>query len=189
MESALIISHTEKSTAFLTEMLNAASYSQIVTLQFCGDARRLLLERNFDLIIINAPLQDESGESLARHIASKGLSQVILIVKSEHFDAVSAATEDEGVFTIVKPVNRTIFWSALKLAKAGQNRMRWLRAENSKLTQKIEDIRIIDRAKCLLISYLTVSEQEAHRYIEKQAMDMRITRREVAEGILKTYEE
>ena len=67
--------------------------------------------------------------------------------------------------------------------------MRRLCDENSKLTQKIEDVRIIDRAKCLLISYLKVNEQEAHRYIEKQAMDMRITRREVAEGILKTYEE
>jgi len=50
------------------------------------------------------------------------------------------------------------------------------------------DIRIIDRAKCLLISYLNMSEQEAHRYIEKQAMDMRLTKRMIAEGIIKTYE-
>ena len=63
-----------------------------------------------------------------------------------------------------------------------------MRAENSKLKQKIEDIRIIDRAKCILISYLGMSEQEAHRYIEKKAMDMRITKRAVAEGILKIYE-
>ena len=189
MESAMIVSQTEKSMAFFTEMLNTASYKQIVTLQLCGDARRLLLERDFDLVIINAPLRDESGESLARHIASKGLSQVILVVKSELFDEVSAATEDEGVFTVARPINKTIFWSALKLAKAGQSRLRSLRAENGKLSQKIEDIRIIDRAKCLLISYLKISEQEAHRSIEKQAMDMRITRREVAEGILNTYEE
>ena len=189
MENALIISQTEKSIAVFTEMLHAASCHQIVTLQLCGDARRLLLERDFDLVIINAPLKDESGENLARHIASKRLSQVLLFVKSEHFDTVSAMAEDDGVFTIAKPVNKTIFWSVLKIAKAGQNRMRRLYAENNKLTQKIEDIRIVDRAKYLLISYLKISEQEAHRSIEKQAMDMRITRREVAEGILKTYEE
>ena len=189
MESALIVSHTEKSIAFFTEMLRAASCNQIVTLPLCGDARRLLLERDFDVVIINAPLRDESGENLARHIASEGRSQVILAVKSEHFDEVSAATEDDGVFTSAKPINRTIFWSVLKLAKAGQKRLQRLRAENSKLTQKIEDIRIIDRAKCLLIAYLKISEQEAHRSIEKQAMDMRISRREVAEGILRTYEE
>ena len=53
---------------------------------------------------------------------------------------------------------------------------------------KIEDIRIVDRAKLILISFMSMSEKEAHRYIEKQAMDLRVTRRAVAEGILKTYE-
>ena len=189
MESALIVSHTQTSIAFFTDMLNAASCSRIVSVSSCGDARRLLPERDFDVIIINAPLRDESGESLARHIAGKGISQVILIVKTEHFEAISAATEDDGVFTIEKPMNKTIFWSVLKLAKAGRSRMRRLQAENNKLSQKIEDIRIIDRAKYILISYFKITEKEAHRLIEKQAMDMRITRREVAEGILKTYEE
>lgn len=63
-----------------------------------------------------------------------------------------------------------------------------MRRENSQLKQKIEDIRIVDRAKCILISYLNMSEQEAHRYIEKQAMDLRTTRRAVAESLLRTYE-
>ena len=76
----------------------------------------------------------------------------------------------------------------LKLTGSMQNRLKRIQAENSKLKQKIEDIRIIDRAKCLLISYLNMSEQEAHRYIEKQAMDMRFTRRMVAEEILNTYD-
>ncbi len=188
MESALIISRTEKSTAFLTEMLYASFYDQIITLPSCGEARRLLLERDFDLVVINAPLQDESGESLARQIGMKGVGQVILIVKSEHYEEVSSVCENEGVLTVAKPINQTLFWSVLKVAKAAQNRLRRLHTENSKLTKKIEDIRIIDRAKCILIFYMKMSEQEAHRYIEKQAMDMRLTKRMVAEGILKTYE-
>ena len=48
---------------------------------------------------------------------------------------------------------------------------------------------MIDRAKYVLMSSLRLSEQEAHRYIEKQAMDLRITKRAVAESLLKTYEE
>ena len=188
MESALIVSRTEKSTDFLTEMLTAVACSQIIALTSCGEARRMLLTRDFDLVIINAPLGDESGESLARHIASKGISQTILIVKSEHFDEVSSVCEDDGVLTIAKPVNTAVFWSALKLAKAAQTRLARMQTENNKLKQKIEDIRIIDRAKCILISNLSMSEQEAHRYVEKQAMDMRLTKREIAEGILKTYE-
>ena len=188
MESALIVSCTEKSTSFFIEMLNAASCDQIVTLQSCGEARRRLLTRSFDLVIINAPLIDESGESLSRYISSTGVSQAILVVKSEFFDAVSAVCEDDGVLVVAKPVNKAVFWSALKLAQASGARIARMRDENSKLKQKIEDIRLIDRAKCILISYLNMSEQDAHRYIEKQAMDMRLSKRVIAEGILKTYE-
>lgn len=50
------------------------------------------------------------------------------------------------------------------------------------------EARLIERAKEVLMEYLKMTEAQAHRYIEKQAMDMRITRREVAESILKTYE-
>ncbi len=188
MESALIVSQSERSTAFFTEMLNAASFRHIVTSSTGGEARRLLLQRNFDLVIVNAPLHDESGENLSRHIATSGLSQVILVVRNEYFEEVSAITEDDGVLTIAKPVSKSVFWSALKLSRSAQIRLKLMHAENNKLKQKIEDIRIVDRAKCILISYLNMSEQEAHRHIEKQAMDMRTTKRAVAEGILKTYE-
>ena len=188
MENALIVSNSENGAASIAEMINAASIREIVALKSCGEAQRLLLERDFDLTVINAPLADESGENLSRHIASKSISQVILIVKSEFFDSVSAVCEEDGVLTISKPVNRAVFWSALKLAGSVQNRLKRVQAENARLKQKIEDIRIIDRAKCLLISYLNMSEQEAHRYIEKQAMDLRSSRRAVAEGILKMYE-
>jgi len=188
MESALIVSCAEKSIAFFTEMLSAASISQIVALQSCGEARRLVLERDFDLIIIDAPLRDESGESFSRHVASKGASQVMLAVKSEHFDAISDICAEDGVLTISKPVDAAVFWPMLKFASSAQNRLKRVQAENSRLKQKIEDIRIIDRAKCLLISYLNMSEQESHRYIEKQAMDTRSTRRAIAERILHTYD-
>ena len=188
METALIVSHMEKHTAFFEKMLSEAACDQIVTLQTCGEARRMLLERDFDLVLVSAPLPDESGESLARHVAAKGVSQVILIVKNEYFDAISALCEDDGVLVVARPMNKTVFWSALKLAKAANHRLRMMRTENSKLKQKIEDIRVVDRAKCVLISYLSMGEQEAHRYIEKQAMDMRVSRRAIAEEILKTYE-
>ena len=84
-------------------------------------------------------------------------------------------------------MNKEIFKSALSLAKSTGNRIKRIQTENIQLKQKIEDIRVIDRAKCLLISYLNLSEQEAHRFIEKQAMDLRSSKRAIAEGVLKTY--
>ena len=56
-----------------------------------------------------------------------------------------------------------------------------------RMQQKLKDIRVIDKAKCLLIQYERLTEEEAHRAIEKQAMDRRVSRREVAERILEAY--
>ena len=188
MESALIVSFNDKINVSLSEILRSFSCSRIAAVSSCAEAKRLLWERQFDLIIINAPLQDESGENLSKDIASKGISQVILIVKSEYYDPVSAVVENYGVITVSKPIDRNLFWTSLKLAKAAHIKLKAMQSENDKLLKKIEDIRIVSRAKCVLISCLNMSEDEAHKYIEKQAMDMRISRKAVAEEILNTYE-
>lgn len=188
MDSILIVSSSKKGTSFFTEMLSQNSYGEIVNVTNGGEARRILVERDFDLCIINAPLIDEFGDGIANEVVASGIGQAILVVRSELYDEISDKVEEVGVITIAKPMNRTIFWSALKLANATYNKMSRLKRENNKLLQKIEDIRMIDRAKCILIQYLNMTESEAHRYIEKQAMDMRSTKKIIAEGILKTYE-
>ena len=124
MEKTLIVSSTEKSIASLTGLLNAAFSGQVAAVHSCGAARRLLLESDFDLVIINAPLADETGEQLARHIAAKGFSQVILLVKAEFYEATTAICAPDGVLTIAKPINQNVFWSALRLADATQMRVR-----------------------------------------------------------------
>jgi len=187
MGNALLVSGSEKDAALFTGFLNAASIHNVTFAQSCDSARRLIQKQDFDLIIVDLP-EDESVVSFSRQVAVKGISQAILLVNSESFNAVSAGCEDDGVMMIPKPLNRELFWSALSLAKSVQNRVKRIQAENAQLKQKIEDIRIIDRAKWILISSMKMTEQEAHRYIEKQAMDMRTSRRFVAEGILKRYE-
>ena len=132
--------------AFFTEVLSQNSYGDIVTATNGGEARRHLIEREFDIWIINAPLVDESWEEFAKNIVSTGIAQASLIVKADIYDEVSEKVEGNGVITIAKPMNRTIFWSALKLASATYNKMCQLKKENNKLLQKIEDIRMIDRA-------------------------------------------
>ena len=183
----LIVTSSEKNIPLFYEVLTDASINQIIVLATAGQARRMLLEKDFDIVIIDAPLADESGESLARHITAKGLSQAILAVNSEHFNAVSAVCQEDGVLAISKPVDKQFLWYTLSLARSVSCKLKRMREENVKLKQKIEDIRIIDRAKCILISYLNLTEQEAHRFIEKQAMDLRSTKRSIAEEILKTY--
>jgi len=174
MNSALIVSCKEDLIAFFTGLLGASGITQIAALPSCARARRLLLEQDFDLVIVNTPLRDEPGDSFARHIAAKGVSQVILISKSEPI-----GTKD-GLQIIASTTDKAPFLSALTMAKTMHSQ--------GKKAKKTTDTRIIDRAKHTLMSLMNMSEQEAHKFIEKQAMDIRTTRRAIAEGILKTYE-
>lgn len=184
----MIVSCTEKGTAFFAELISSASVKQVAALRSCGEARRLLLERDFDLVLVNAPLRDETGENFAKTVASGSLTQVILAVSGEHYESVSSECEDNGVLVVAKPINRQVFWSALMLARSVRGKLRSMHTENERLRAKIEELRIVDRAKCLLISRMNISEKEAHRAIEKQAMDMRSTKKAIAEVILRTYE-
>ena len=188
MESALIFTSTEKSFASIADLLRAHFIFDLVHVYSAGEGRRILLERDFDFVFISAPLPDENGEGLARQIAASELSQVILAVNSEIYEAVSSICEKEGVFTISKPIHREILRQALSLAKTMNARLSHVKSENESLKKKIDYIRIIDRAKSILISSTRMSEHEAHRFIEKRAMDTRSSKRAVSEEILHDYE-
>ncbi len=188
MDSVLIISSSKKGVNFFKDVLSQNFNGEITAVATGGEARRLIVDRDFDLCIINAPLSDETGEILACDIVSDKVSQAILVVKSEIADEVSIKVEEHGVITLGKPMNRLIFWNSFKVANAIHNKVSKLKRENTSLIKKIEDIKMIDRAKCLLIEYLKMSECEAHRHIEKQAMDMRMTKRQISESIIKRYE-
>lgn len=187
MESALIVSSSAKAVAAFTGLLNAAAITRVTAAATAAEARRLLPDRDVDLVIVDAPLSDEPAESLARHIVTQGLTQAILVIKGETPEAAAACAAD-GVLVITKPVNKTLFKTALTLVRSAQNRMRREHEENERLRQKIDEIRTVDRAKAILISRFNMSEQDAHRFIEKQAMNMRTSRKVIAEGILKTYD-
>ena len=188
MDSVLVVSSSDKGKDFLSEFLRAHDFSEITTVKSGGEARRLLNQKDFELVVINAPLRDESGEELSLMVTDISMAGVILIVKSEMADDVSAKVEDYGVFVLPKPLSRQMFFQALKLMATARRRLLGLQHENVKLQQKIEDIRLVDRAKCVLIQYLDLTESQAHRYIEKQAMDRRLNKRDVAKSILNTYE-
>ena len=77
--------------------------------------------------------------------------------------------------------------TALNWMSSARERLRKSEKKTLSIEEKMEEIRIVNRAKWLLISELKMDEQGAHRYIEKQAMDRCISKRIVAEEIIKTY--
>jgi len=187
MKSALIVSSTEKGTVFISEMLKKAAIEKVSIVSSGGKARQLYIDNSYDLCVINTPLLDEFGDLLASDIAEKSVGEVILLVNISMYDEISNKVEDLGVITVGKPVNRNFFWNALKLSQATHRKMQQVKTENKKLQQRIEDIRIIDRAKYALIQKYKISEEEAHRLMEKQAMDQRLTKRQIAETVLNQY--
>lgn len=188
MHNVLIVSNTNATLGIISAMLNSQSFSKIATIQNCAEARRNLLENEYDLIIIDSPLPDEFGDDFSLHAAENTTAGIILLVNAEHLIEVNENVEEHGVFVLPKPVSPDFFYQAVKLLVASRRRVNLLENENKKLQQKISEIRLVDRAKCILIQYLNMTEAQAHRYIEKQAMDLRQSRVTTAQNILKTYD-
>lgn len=108
-------------------------------------------------------------------------------MKSDQWEEVNARVSPYGVLTLGRPFSRGMFSQAVGLLLASQAKAERYRAENEKLRQKLEELRVVSRAKCLLVEYLHLDEESAHKYMERQAMEERKTRRAVAEEILREY--
>ncbi|MBQ8509208.1 MAG: ANTAR domain-containing protein [Clostridia bacterium] len=188
MDRILIAASGDKGAGYISELLDPSGDVMYDIARSGGEARRMLGADNYDILIVNAPLSDEFGNDLAADTADTYGVGVIILVKAEIADEVADRLEPYGVFVVQKPLSRALFYQALKLLHASRRRILGLKTENLNLQAKMEEVRLISRAKCALIQYLNMTEPQAHRYIEKQAMDMRVTRREIAEGIIKTYE-
>ena len=188
LDKTLIISGSEQALSLLSDLMKSYNGSQIVSASSGNEARRLINRTDFDMVIISTPLPDEFGNELAATIAEKTSAGVMLICKSDIAEEISEKVEVYGVCVLAKPLNKTLFFHSVKLLQATRARMLSVMKEYSKLQTKIEESRLINRAKCILIQYLKLTEPQAHRYIEKQAMDQRISKLEVAKNIIKTYE-
>ena len=187
MDRALVVCDSEKGTQFFKDFLKENGYLDIVFADNAPLALRNISEYDFDVCLINGPLQNSTGEQLAIDIAEKNICQVILFIKEQQLEEITAAVENYGVITVSKPINKQMFWSALKLAKVVQARVNMAQKKSVKLEHKLEDLKLISRAKILLMENEGISEQEAHRYIEKNAMDKRLSRGEVALEIIEKY--
>ena len=188
MPGVLLVSSSEKGRDGLAALLREASITQIHMAGSGSQARRFLIQGQASVVVINTPLSDEFGESFALFATEQTSASVIMLVKNEQADEVAHQVENEGILVVEKPMSKALFFQAVKLSLAAQRRTMGLKSENDRLQKKIMEIRLVDRAKCLLIENKGMTETEAHRYVEKQAMDLRITRREVAERILEQAE-
>lgn len=183
----LVASSSDKIYDYVAELLPPDEFSLEEVAKSAGEVKRLLISMPVDILIINSPLPDDFGIELACELSDSAMG-ILLFVKNEMFDQTAYKVEDSGVLTLGKPCSRQSFYQAVKLLTATAARLGRLESKNRSLEEKMADIRMVNRAKWLLIENLGMTEKDAHYYIEKRAMDSRLTRREVAEGIIRTYD-
>ena len=182
----LIVSGGDKFFDYFSGVLPQADFYPLVRARSAGEAKRSLIQTPADVLIIDSPLPDEFGTEFALGLADLNMG-ILLVVKNELFDKVAYKVEDCGILTVSKPNSKQMFYSAVKLAAALSARLQRMETKNRSLQEKMADIRTVNRAKWILIEKMGMSESDAHHYIEKSAMDARISRRMAAENIIKTY--
>ena len=185
--SVLLVSSSEKFNRSLLSLLPEDRFYPVSVSPDDSAARRVLAESRFDIVMINTPLPDDFGTHLALDACEGSGAGVMLFVKAEHYPDIAARVSPFGVLALSKPVTAQTVEQSLTLICATRERLRRMEQKTASVEEKIEEIRIVNKAKWLLIDQLKMTEQEAHRYIEKQAMDRCVTRRTIAENILATY--
>ncbi len=112
---------------------------------------------------------------------------MLLLVRAEQYADLCWQATAAGVLILSKPTPSALLLQSLTLLCGTRERLRRMEQKTVSMEDRMEEIRLVNRAKWVLIDQLRMTEQEAHRYIEKQAMDRCVTRRAVAESILATY--
>lgn len=183
----LAVSASDAFSTALREVLPPSSFSSVRVVPDAASARRALSERAFDFVIINSPLGDESFVRFAIDASCSDETVVLFLARTELYNEVYLKLTEEGVFLLQKPVSKTVFSFAVKWLMSARERLRKSETKTLSMAEKMEEIRLVNRAKWLLIEKRGMSEPEAHRYLEKQAMDRCVTRRRIAEEILDAY--
>lgn len=185
--SVLLVSSSPKFNESMLALLPESRFYPVAAVSDVSSARRRLLESKYDIVIINAPLPDDFGTRLALCICENSGAGVLLLVKAEHYPDINGRVSPFGVLVLPKPASSHTVSQSLQLLCGTRERLRRMEQKTASIEEKMEEIRIINRAKLLLMEQLKMTEKEAHRFIEKQAMDRCVTRITIAQSILSTY--
>ena len=186
--SVLIVSGSERSRETLAEVFSTTRYSPVTSRGSAAEARRLVLDVPYSLVFINTPLPDEPGSQLALDLSNSRNCCVALLVPGDQYDQVNEQVEDAGVLTLGKPCTAAQLRQAASMMSATRFKLADLEQKTATLEEKMEEIRLVNRAKWMLIERRGMDEATAHRYIEKLAMDARQTRRLVAQTLIRSLD-
>ena len=185
--SVLVVSSAEKLNTAFKELLPESHFEPVRFVSSVNAGQRAFSGRSYDFVIVNSPLPDDTGIHFSIDCASSSGTVVLLLVRAEVYDGVRDRVTEHGVFTLSRPFPRPMILTALNWMAGMREKLRKMEKKTISFEEKMEEIRLVNRAKLLLVSQLQMDEPQAHRYIEKQAMDRSVTRKTIAEEIIRLY--
>ncbi len=166
----------------LVEMLQEAGYHVVAQATNGEEAIALAAEHNPDLAILDVKMPVLDGISAAEKIIS--IAPVLMLTAFSQRELVERA-RDAGVMAyVVKPFTIGDLIPAIEIAISRHTQMRSLADEVADLHERLETRKVIDRAKGILMKALNLSEPEAFSWIQRAAMDRRLTMKEVAQAVI-----
>ncbi|HET7531888.1 MAG TPA: response regulator [Nocardioidaceae bacterium] len=168
----------------LAEMLAEDGYDVVGQ---AGDGERaveLAEELRPDLVVLDVKMPKLDGISAAQRIAEQRIAPVVILTAFSQRDLVERARDAGAMAYLVKPFGKNDLVPAIEMAVSRFAELQMLETEVADLTERLETRKLVDRAKGILQEQLDLSEPDSFRWIQKTAMDLRLSMRQVAEGVI-----
>jgi|GEM_PF-92420 len=145
MGRALIVSAGASSNEYISARLTELGYARPIIVPSAAEARRRMLESDFELIVVNSPLPDEFGHELCADAVEKTDAGVIFLAKAAAAEQLLTPLSEEGVLLVTKPFSNTFFLQAIHMAAASNHRLLLLRQENQRMQEKLAQVRLVSQ--------------------------------------------
>ncbi|MCZ4499355.1 MAG: response regulator receiver [Marmoricola sp.] len=168
----------------LAEMLAEEGYDVVAAVEDGEQAIARTEELRPDLVILDVKMPKLDGIAAAERIAAQRIAPVVMLTAFSQRDLVERARDAGAMAYLVKPFGKSDLVPAIEMAVSRFAELQQLEAEVADLSDRLETRKVVDKAKGVLQEKLGLSEPDAFRWIQKTAMDLRLSMREVSDGVV-----
>ena len=168
----------------LAEMLGEEGYDVVGQAGDGARAVELARELRPDLVVLDVKMPVLDGIAAAERIADERIAPVVILTAFSQRELVERARDAGAMAYLVKPFTKQDLVPAIEMAVSRFAEVRSLESEVADLTERLETRKAMDRAKGMLQAELGLSEPDAFRWIQRTAMDLRLSMRQVADGVV-----
>lgn len=186
--SLLLITASQETAVQFACFLPSERYAPEFSVCLPMEARHVLAEAFCDVIVIDDSVPYDVVPSIVIAAAEHGVQNILLIADPDRIEEASSFAEKYGIMALPSPVDPDLLRQSLGMMAASSARIHELEEKAPDLQEKKDELKLVNRAKLILMQRFQMTEKDAHRFIEKNAMDRCEKRRSIAESIIRTYQ-